>query len=116
MLAAKGQAQEAVRAYEAAANIRFDRDAALRLAGAWSRLGNGARAAQVTQLFLTQHPADQEALRLAAGFAIDAQDWRAAARLPKRRRRRAQRPRSFSEGGLGQFGPAGRALRDLGFA
>ena len=81
VLAAKGQAQEAVRAYEAAANIRFDRDAALRLAGAWSRLGHGARAAQVTQLFLTQHPADREALRLAAGFAIDAQDWRAAARL-----------------------------------
>ena len=42
---------------------------------------NLARAAQVTQLFLTQLPADREALRLAAGFAIDAQDWRAAARL-----------------------------------
>ena len=81
VLAAQGQAREAVRAYEVAANIRFDRDAALRLAGAWSRLGHGARAAQVTQLFLTQHPADREALRLAAGFAIDAQDWRAAARL-----------------------------------
>ena len=39
---------------------------------------------------------------------------RAAARFQKRRRRRAQRPRSFSEGGLGQFGSPGRALRDLG--
>ncbi|MFC3442001.1 tetratricopeptide repeat protein [Sphingobium rhizovicinum] len=80
-LAAAGQTGEAVRAYEAAANIRFDRDAALRLAAGWARAGNPARAAQVAQLFLSQNPNDLEAQRLAAGVAAQAQDWRSALRL-----------------------------------
>lgn len=78
---AAGQPQVAARAYEAAANIRFDRDAALRLAAAWGRAGNPARAAQVVQLFLTQNPNDVEAQRLAAGIAMQAQDWRGALRM-----------------------------------
>ncbi|OAN53615.1 tetratricopeptide repeat protein [Sphingobium sp. TCM1] len=80
-LAAAGGPQEAARAYEAAANIRFDRDAALRLAAAWGRAGNTARAAQVVQLFLAQNPNDGEALRLAAGIAAQAGDWRGALRM-----------------------------------
>ncbi|SEQ75103.1 tetratricopeptide repeat protein [Sphingobium sp. YR768] len=80
-LATAGQPQQAVRAYEAAGNIRFDRDAALRLAAAWGRVGNPARAGQVVQLFLSQNPNDVEAQRLAASVAAQAQDWRTALRM-----------------------------------
>ncbi|BBF69596.1 tetratricopeptide repeat protein [Sphingomonas bisphenolicum] len=80
-LAADGASQESVRAYEAAANIRFDRDVALRLAAAWGRVGNPARAAQVVQLFLTQNPNDVQVQRLAASIAMQAQDWRGALRM-----------------------------------
>lgn len=80
-LGAANRPAEAARAYEAAANIRFDRDAALRLAAAWNRAGNPARAAQVAQLFLTQNPNDMQAQRVAAAAALQAQDWRAALRL-----------------------------------
>ncbi|MBH2000631.1 MAG: tetratricopeptide repeat protein, partial [Sphingomonadaceae bacterium] len=76
-----GRPADAARAYESAANIRFDRDVALRLAAAWSRAGNPARGKQVAQLFLTQNPNDVEALRLAATIALQAQDWRNARRL-----------------------------------
>ncbi|MEC3911708.1 tetratricopeptide repeat protein [Sphingobium sp. CR2-8] len=80
-LAAAGQTPEAVHAYEMAANIRFDRDAALRLAASLTRTGNPARARQIVTLFLTQNPNDVEAQRWAADMAIQAQDWRGALRL-----------------------------------
>lgn len=80
-LGAAGRPADAARAYEAAANIRFDRAAAMRLAAAWGQAGNAVRAAQVVQLFLTQHPNDVEAQRLAAAIAMQRQDWRAALRL-----------------------------------
>lgn len=79
-LGANGQARDAVAAYERAANLRFDRDAALRLAAALGRAGNPARAAQVAALFLSQSPNDLEAQRLAAAMALDASDWRSARR------------------------------------
>jgi len=81
LLQANGQGQAAVRAYEAGANIRFDRDAALRLVSALQATGNGARAEQVAQLFLRQHPMDRDMLRVAAGYAVGRQDWRGAERL-----------------------------------
>ncbi|MFY9350780.1 MAG: tetratricopeptide repeat protein, partial [Sphingobium sp.] len=80
-LGAAGQAGEAARAYEAAANIRFDRAAALRLAAAWGRAGDPARAGQVVRLFLTQNPNDVEAQRLAGAMALQAEDWRTALRM-----------------------------------
>ena len=80
-LGAAGRPADAARAYEAAANIRFDRAAAMRLAAAWGQAGNAVRAAQVVQLFLTQHPNDAEAQRLAATVAMQRQDWRTALRL-----------------------------------
>jgi tetratricopeptide (TPR) repeat protein len=80
-LSATDHMQDAVRAYEAAANIRFDRDAALRLAACWMRVGNAAQARQVVQLFLAQNPDDVEAQRLAADMAMQAQDWREALRM-----------------------------------
>ncbi len=81
VLQANGQGRESVRAYEAGANIRFDRDAALRLVSALQQTGNGPRAEQVARLFLRQHPMDHDMLRLAAGFAIAREDWRSAERL-----------------------------------
>jgi predicted Zn-dependent protease len=80
-LDAAGQPHEAARAYEAAANIRFDRAAALRLAALWSRVGDPARAGQVAQLFLAQNPNDADALRLSAAVAAQRQDWRGTLRL-----------------------------------
>ena len=80
-LGTAGRAGEAARAYESAANIRFDRAVALRLAAAWNRAGDPARAAQIVQLFLTQNPADNAMRRLAAAVAMDANDWRGALRM-----------------------------------
>ncbi|KAA9015827.1 tetratricopeptide repeat protein [Sphingobium limneticum] len=80
-LGAANQPQEAAHAYEAAGNIRFDRDAALRLAAAWTRAGNAPRARQVVQLFLSQNPNDVEVQRVGADMAMQAQDWRGARRM-----------------------------------
>jgi predicted Zn-dependent protease len=76
-----GRPADAARAYEAAANIRFNREVALRLAAAWSRAGNPVRAVQVVGLFLGQNPNDVEAQRLAAASYMQAQDWRGALRM-----------------------------------
>lgn len=77
-LDAAGRPGDAARAYETAANMRFSREVALRLAGAWMRAGNPQRAIQVVQLFLSQNPVDVEAQRLAASAYMQAQDWRRA--------------------------------------
>lgn len=74
-LIAGGQPKEAARIYAAAANMRFDRSTALRLAAAWTRAGDPVRAGQVLRLFLAQNPADPEALRLAASAAMQAREW-----------------------------------------
>jgi Flp pilus assembly protein TadD len=76
-----GRPGEAARAYEAAANLRFDRAAALRLAAAWSSAGDAARTAQVARLYLDQNPGDPDALRLSASQAAARGDWRSALRL-----------------------------------
>lgn len=80
-LGVAGRPADAVRAYEVAANIRFDRAVALRLAGAWSRAGDPARAVQVIRLFLSQNPMDVEAQRLSAAASMQARDWRGALRM-----------------------------------
>ncbi|WP_420143731.1 tetratricopeptide repeat protein [Sphingobium sp.] len=80
-LVAAGQPQRAMRAYEAAANIRFDRGAALRMAAGWVAVGNMGQARQVVQLFLSQNPDDVEAQRVAATLAMQAQDWRGAMQM-----------------------------------
>lgn len=80
-LDAAGRTGEAVHAYEAGANIRFSREAALRLAAAWQKAGDTAQSAKVVRLFLAQNPDDVEAQRLAAAMAMQAQDWRGALRL-----------------------------------
>lgn len=76
-----GRWAEAARAYEAAANIRFSQNVALRLANAWARSGDPARARQVVTLFLAQNPASLEGRRLAGAMALEAGDWRTARRL-----------------------------------
>ena len=80
-LVAAGRPADAARSFEAAANIRFDRNAALRLVAAWSAAGDPARALQLVRLFLAQNPMDVEMQRLAAGAAMQAHDWRGALRL-----------------------------------
>lgn len=79
-LQAAGRARDAALTYEAAANVRFDREVALRLMAAWMRAGDAARAIRVASLYLGQKPNDPEAQRLAATAAMQARDWRAAKR------------------------------------
>ncbi len=74
-LVAVNQPEEAAHAYQSAANIRFDRGTALRLAAAWTRAGDAKQAGQVLRLFLAQNPADPDALRLAASAAMQARQW-----------------------------------------
>ena len=80
-LDAAGRSREAVRAYEAGANIRYSQEAVLRLASAWRRLGDAGRSAQIVKTYLAQNPNDIEALRLGAAVAMQQGDWRGAARL-----------------------------------
>ena len=80
-LGADGAVRDAARAYEAAANIRFSREVALRLVAAWQRAGDPARAGQVLRLYLSQNPADVEAQRLAGAAYLAAGQWRDARRM-----------------------------------
>ncbi|MEJ7927401.1 tetratricopeptide repeat protein [Sphingobium sp. AN641] len=80
-LDAAGRPAQAARRYETAANMRFSQDVAIRLAAAWQRAGDPARARQVLDLFLGQNPASLPAQRLAAALRLDAQDWRGARRM-----------------------------------
>ncbi|MGC4250419.1 MAG: tetratricopeptide repeat protein, partial [Sphingobium sp.] len=82
-LGAAGRPGEAVKAYEMAANLRFSRDIALRLAAALQRAGDPARSLQVVRLFLSQNPDDVQGQRLAAsGYMVQGQ-WREALRMLK---------------------------------
>lgn len=80
-LGADGAAQDAARAYETAANIRFSRAVALRLVAAWQRAGDPARAGRALALFLAQNPADVAAQRLAGAAYLAAGEWRDARRM-----------------------------------
>jgi tetratricopeptide (TPR) repeat protein len=107
-LVAAGRNAEAVRAYEAAANIRFSESVALRLATAWQRVGNAARAAQVATLYLAQNPTSLEIQRLAGSLYLKAGDWRNA-----RRRLEAVRVQTGDNDALLMAGLA-RASMELG--
>lgn len=76
-----GKPGDAARRYEAAANVRFSEEAALRLASAWRIAGDNGRASRAIGLFLAQNPANLPARRLAASLFMDAGDWRAARRM-----------------------------------
>ena len=80
VLASLGKSADAARAYEAAANLRFDRNAALRLVSAWSGAGELPRATAIARLFASQNPASLDAVRLDAASALQRQDWRGAER------------------------------------
>ncbi|BAV64383.1 tetratricopeptide repeat protein [Sphingobium cloacae] len=82
-LDAAGRPGEAVKAYEMAANLRFGRDVALRLAAALQRAGDPARSFQVVRLFLSQNPDDVLGLRLAASGYMAQGQWRDALRMLK---------------------------------
>ncbi|EQB08260.1 hypothetical protein L288_07875, partial [Sphingobium quisquiliarum P25] len=80
-LDAAGRTREAVRAYEAGAKIGNSREAALRLAAAWRKLGDPGQSARIVSAFLAQNPNDVEAMRLSAAQAMQRSDWRGALRL-----------------------------------
>src|SRR5690606_6948745 len=82
-LGAAGRQGEAVKAYEMAANLRFSRDIALRLAAALQRAGDPARSMQVVHLFLSQNPDDAQMQRLAAAGYMASGKWREALRMLK---------------------------------
>ncbi|MET0249030.1 MAG: tetratricopeptide repeat protein [Sphingobium sp.] len=82
-----GRVRDAALSYEAAGNIRFDRETALRLVAAWARAGDVGRAVKIAGLFLSQNPSSPDAQRLAAAAAMQAKDWRTAVRYMEAVRR-----------------------------
>lgn len=78
-----GRWGEAVKAYEGAANLRFSRDIALRLAAALQRMGDAGRSLQIVRLFLSQNPDDAQMQRLAAAGYMATGQWREALRMLK---------------------------------
>ncbi|HEX4694985.1 tetratricopeptide repeat protein [Sphingomonas sp.] len=70
-----GRAGEAADAYRRAADIRFDEPTMLKLVDALDRAGRRPDGLKVLSLFLSQHPENVAALRLAAHWQIAARDW-----------------------------------------
>ncbi len=64
----------AARAYEAAGNLRYDENTALRLVDAWTRAGKRDRAEYALRLLLWQNPMNVSAQRLAASYWLAAGD------------------------------------------
>jgi tetratricopeptide (TPR) repeat protein len=71
---AAGQPANAARAYEAAGNLRYDENTALRLVDAWTRAGKRDRAEYALRLLLWQNPMNVAAQRLAASYWLAAGD------------------------------------------
>ena len=78
LLMTQRQYGAAAEAYRHAADIRFDEGTMLRTAEALDLAGRRPEAANVLALFLTQHPENIAALRLAAHWQIAAGEWDAA--------------------------------------
>src|SRR3569623_1230549 len=70
-----GRAGEAADAYRRAADIRFDEPTMLRLVAALDRAGRRPDGLKVLSQFLSLHPGDVAALRLAAHWQIAARAW-----------------------------------------
>ena len=71
-LIAAGKPADAAKAYEAAGNLRFDEDTALRLVDAWRRAGKPERAEYALRLLLWQNPENVPGQRLAATYWLAA--------------------------------------------
>lgn len=81
-LAYLGRSAEAAQAYQRAADLRFDENAALRIVAAWQRAGRPQPARRALALFWAQNPMNVEAQRLAAvGWLADGDYGRALAVL-----------------------------------
>lgn len=74
-LIASGRPAEAAVAYEAAGNLRYDEDTALRLVDAWRRAAKPERAEYALRLLLWQNPMSVAAQRLAASYWLAAGDY-----------------------------------------
>ncbi|MBP6030549.1 MAG: tetratricopeptide repeat protein [Sphingobium sp.] len=74
-LIAAGKPAEAAAAYEAAGNLRYDEDVALRLMDAWRRAGKRDRAEYALRLLLWQNPMSMAGQRLAASYWLAAEDY-----------------------------------------
>jgi len=73
-----GRYGDAADAYRKAADIKFDEPTMLRTVDALDRAGRRPEATGVLALFLTQHPENVPALRLAAHWQIASGDWEGA--------------------------------------
>lgn len=78
-LAQAGRWDQAAQSYGTAADLKYTGDVALRLAMAWNRAGEPARAEQALSLYLSQNPNSVDANRLAATAWMRANDWKRAA-------------------------------------
>ena len=75
---AMGDTGAAILHFRAAANLRFDEAAALRLVGALARSGDRSGAAEAIDAFMARWPENVAALRVAAAMAGEGGDWAAA--------------------------------------
>jgi tetratricopeptide (TPR) repeat protein len=73
-----GRYGDAADAYRKAADIKFDEPTMLRTVDALDQAGRRPEATGVLALFLTQHPENVPALRLAAHWQIASGDWEGA--------------------------------------
>lgn len=87
-LGTRGDFAGAAEQYRRAANLSFTEPVAMRFIEALQRSGQGARAAQVLQLFLEQNPRSVPAQFLAGSAYLQARNWPAAIRTYEALRRR----------------------------
>jgi tetratricopeptide (TPR) repeat protein len=78
-LGIKGDFAAAAQEYRKAANLSFTEPVALRMIEALQRSGQGAAAAQVLELFLSQNPRNVPAQLLAANLYMQQRQWAKAA-------------------------------------
>jgi cellulose synthase operon protein C len=87
-LGIKGDFAGAANEYRKAANLSFTEPVALRMIEALQRSGQGATAAHVLELFLSQNPRNVPAQLLAANLYIEQRQWAKAARTYEDLRKR----------------------------
>jgi cellulose synthase operon protein C len=81
VLGAQGDFVAAAAMYRRAANLQFSEAVALRLIGALQRSNQREEAADVLSLFIQQNPSSVPGLILAAGGAMQDEDWPEAIRI-----------------------------------
>jgi cellulose synthase operon protein C len=113
----RGNLPAALKAFQAAREIRFTEPVMLRLVDALSRSGNEAGASESLSAYLAYNPQSLTALRLAAYRALDARQWRTAIELLERVRARLGNNDSILLANLARaYSAAGQHKKSVSYA